>query len=181
MKHKQDVHLRGEHPVKQRGGGCEEAISRILFPWRLSPRGGQSSIWDSSYLLPLATNPEVDRRAACKERSRVALQCDLCSYPSCLVLLQMGFTRPASHPAAGELLPHHFTLTRRSDGCRRQAVCFCGTFLQVALTGRYPASCSVEFGLSSNCYGTPCSPRLPVFLTFTPPRVAYIRCRVQSC
>ena len=29
-----------------------------------------------------------------------------------LVLLQMGFTQPAGHPAAGELLPHHFTLTR---------------------------------------------------------------------
>src|SRR5436305_1012992 len=31
-----------------------------------------------------------------------------------MVLLQMGFTRPADHPAAGELLPHHFTLARRS-------------------------------------------------------------------
>ncbi len=26
------------------------------------------------------------------------------------VLLQMGFAQPAGHPAAGELLPHHFTL-----------------------------------------------------------------------
>jgi len=93
----------------------------------------------------------------------------------------MGFTRPAGHPAAGELLPHHFTLTRRSDVCMSQAVCFCGTFLQVTLTGRYPASRSVEFGLSSNCPGTPCSPRLPVFLKSTSPRVAYIRCRVQPC
>jgi len=24
----------------------------------------------------------------------------------------MGFTQPAGHPAAGKLLPHHFTLTR---------------------------------------------------------------------
>src|SRR5437879_4522105 len=29
-----------------------------------------------------------------------------------LVLLQMGFARPACHHAAGALLPHHFTLTR---------------------------------------------------------------------
>ena len=29
-----------------------------------------------------------------------------------LVLLQMGFTQPTGHPVAGELLPHHFTLTR---------------------------------------------------------------------
>jgi len=28
------------------------------------------------------------------------------------VLLQVGFAQPASHLAAGELLPHHFTLTR---------------------------------------------------------------------
>lgn len=34
-----------------------------------------------------------------------------------------------------------------SEICR--AVCFCGTFLKVTLTGRYPASCSLEFGLSS--------------------------------
>jgi hypothetical protein len=33
-------------------------------------------------------------------------------FPSYLVLLQMGFTQPAGHPAAGELLPHHFTLAR---------------------------------------------------------------------
>ena len=31
----------------------------------------------------------------------------------------------------------------------RQAVCFCGTFLEVAFTGRYPASCPAEPGLSS--------------------------------
>jgi hypothetical protein len=29
------------------------------------------------------------------------------------------------------------------------AVCFCGTFLQIALTGRYPAPCPVKPGLSS--------------------------------
>src|SRR5467141_3177728 len=31
--------------------------------------------------------------------------------PSYLVLLRTGFTWPAGHPAAGGLLPHHFTLT----------------------------------------------------------------------
>ena len=29
----------------------------------------------------------------------------------CLVLLRVGFTRPACLHAAGELLPHHFNLT----------------------------------------------------------------------
>ena len=31
--------------------------------------------------------------------------------PPYLILLRMGFARPASRPAAGALLPHHFTLT----------------------------------------------------------------------
>src|SRR5438067_8802279 len=33
------------------------------------------------------------------------------SSPSYLVLLRAGFAWPAGHPAAGGLLPHHFTLT----------------------------------------------------------------------
>ncbi len=32
------------------------------------------------------------------------------------VLLRMGFARPAGHPTAGELLPHHFTLTPDANG-----------------------------------------------------------------
>jgi len=55
----------------------------------------------------------------------------------------MGFTQPAGHPAAGELLPHHFALTRPARNYKGRplqfgvgrAVCFCGTFLEVTLTG----------------------------------------------
>jgi len=32
-------------------------------------------------------------------------------YPSYLVLLQVGFTKPVSHLTAGALLPHRFILT----------------------------------------------------------------------
>src|SRR5262252_9007356 len=64
--------------------------------------------------------------------------------PSYLVLLRAGFTWPAGHPTAGGLLPHHFTLA----GSRRRCH-FCGTFLRVTPTGRYPAPCSSEPGLSS--------------------------------
>ena len=39
--------------------------------------------------------------------------------PSYLILLRMGFTRPASRPAAGALLPHHFTLTGAPLGGHR--------------------------------------------------------------
>ena len=31
------------------------------------------------------------------------------------VLLRVGFSQPAGHPAAGELLPHHFTLTLHKE------------------------------------------------------------------
>ena len=33
------------------------------------------------------------------------------SSPSYCVLLRVGFTKPAGHPAAGALLPHRFILT----------------------------------------------------------------------
>jgi len=32
------------------------------------------------------------------------------------VLLRMGFTQPTGLPIAGELLPHHFTLTLKQGG-----------------------------------------------------------------
>jgi hypothetical protein len=34
---------------------------------------------------------------------------------SYLALLHVGFAQPTGHPAAGELLPHHFTLTPMSQ------------------------------------------------------------------
>lgn len=67
-------------------------------------------------------------------------------HPSCSVLLRVGFAKPASRLAAGELLPHRFSLTCAG---RRRFV-FCGTFLRVAPTGYYPAPCPVELGLSSD-------------------------------
>ncbi len=64
------------------------------------------------------------------------------------VLLRMGFTQPAGHPAAGELLPHHFTLTRSQ--------CYqCGRYVSVALSvgspllgvTQHPARWSPDFPL----------------------------------
>jgi hypothetical protein len=55
----------------------------------------------------------------------------------------------------GALLPHRFTLTEdtTSSGSpfstRPRRSIFCGTFLRVTPTGRYPAPCSMEPGLSS--------------------------------
>src|ERR1700751_2623951 len=63
------------------------------------------------------------------------------------ILLQVGFTRLHVTVELRELLPHDFTLARRDES--RRAVCFCGTFLRLASTGRYPAPCPVKPGLSS--------------------------------
>src|SRR5712691_11891103 len=66
-----------------------------------------------------------------------------------------GFAcRPCYHER-GALLPHLFTLThlRSPTPCGAARFVgryvFCATVLQVALTGRYPAHCPAEFGLSS--------------------------------
>ena len=49
----------------------------------------------------------------------------------------------------GELLPHLFTLA--GHGCPRLGrYFFCGTFLGITSTGRYPAPCSAVLGLSSD-------------------------------
>jgi hypothetical protein len=53
---------------------------------------------------------------------------------------------PAVTGRTGELLPHRFTLT---PGIFRGRFPFCCTFLPVTGTGRYPASCPLEPGLSS--------------------------------
>ncbi len=65
------------------------------------------------------------------------------------VLLRVGFTKQTSHLASGALLPHRFILARIQQIVPGRFV-FCGTFLRVAPTGRYPAPCSVQLGLSSD-------------------------------
>ena len=49
--------------------------------------------------------------------------------------------------AAGGLLHHLFTMTDQAKPDRLPA--FCGTVYRVTPPGRYPAPCSMEFGLSS--------------------------------
>ncbi len=65
-----------------------------------------------------------------------------------------GFTEPVPLDTAGALLPHLCTLTgisRRLSVEVIPAVCFCGTLLTLARTGRYPASSVFRVpGLSSN-------------------------------
>jgi len=66
------------------------AVTFILLPIKRWP-----SIWDGSCPPPQATNPRTGRASL---------------WSSYSVLLRMGFAQPTGLPAAGELLPHHFTL-----------------------------------------------------------------------
>ena len=56
---------------------------------------------------------------------------------------------PTVTDRTGELLPHRFTLTSLTGSVSGRRFAFCGTFLPVAGTGRYPAPCPLEPGLSS--------------------------------
>ena len=63
---------------------------------------------------------------------------------SYLVLLRVRFIRLACYQTTGRLLPCLFILTEKIGG-----FLFCDTVFKITLTGRYPARCSVESGLSS--------------------------------
>ena len=65
---------------------------------------------------------------------------------SYLVLLQVGFAKLVGHPTTGRLLSCHFTFARHNN---IRLCIFCSTFLEVTLTGYYPALCPAELGLSS--------------------------------
>ncbi len=78
-------------------GGPRPDISRVLCP----SRDGDHLSW-----TPVARRLE----RPIPEGSASSLIPD--GTPSYLVLLRAGFAWPAGRPAAGGLLPHHFTLTR---------------------------------------------------------------------
>src|SRR5205085_6962910 len=114
------------------------------------------SIWDAGLPAPRATATRGLGEQPAHRRGGAPRG----GAPSYLVLLRVGFAWPAGHPAAGGLLPHHFTLTGAGRRCH-----FCGTFLRVTPTGCYPAPCPAEPGLSSE----PCGPA-----TARPPRHGWI-------
>ncbi len=103
--------------------------------------------------LPLGSDNHLSRPSIAEQlkqptRMRLGLRLRPCSRHILSVLLQMGFTRNTVTCTPRGLLHHGSTLA-----CAPlqgpSAVHFCGTILQLALTGRYPASCPVEPGLSS--------------------------------
>jgi hypothetical protein len=110
-------------------------ISRVLSP--RSYLGG-----DHLSRMPIARHlmrPTRRRGTTIPERSMTVL-------PSTRSCSRWGLPRPVGHPPAGELLPHHFTLTR-PEGRRR--------YVSVALSLRSPSlgvtqhPGPLELGLSS--------------------------------
>jgi hypothetical protein len=123
-------------------------VSRVLFAERVTP-------------LPRDDHSSTTRVAACLERPTQGLGRATLRRPSTWPCSGWGLPCRNRYRLRGGLLPHHFTLTRRrSEGDRLGRFVFCGTFLEVILTGRYPASCPVEPGLSSQRKRAERSPEL---------------------
>jgi len=130
-------------------------LSRVLFLQAIGQQGG--------YLSGTPVTKRLKRHTFIGAGKKSTVAPRPCTQP--------GFTWPAPLDAAGALLPHPCTLTRKSQKCKVRsmnlklgfhssfivptsafplAVCFCGTLLTVARTGRYPASVTFrEPGLSS--------------------------------
>jgi hypothetical protein len=94
----------------------------------------------------------------------------------CLALLRVGFTMRRLLPAARCALtaPFHPYLCRRLPAGHRRFA-FCGTFQRLAASGRYPAPCPAELGLSSAAsWATAARTRFPTvnqrFLRTSAPR-----------
>jgi len=119
-------------------GSPGRAVSRILFP---KPGGDHSSRATFSRHLE---QPTRKLRAGHPQ-----------TLPY-LVLLRMGFTWLPVLPR--EPVSSYLALSPLPPRIRRRFA-FCGTCLGVTSTGSYPASCPVEFGLSSRALGA--SDRLP--------------------
>ena len=158
-------------PIKFRRS---RAVSRILCPrLRGLRRFGEAT---TIPLVPSSLAGSSDQPGGMERAALMA--------PPYLVLLRAGFCLPPAlprarcaltapfhpypPPPAGALRSRRATAWQAlSDVPRRSAkrevgrYVFCATFLQVTLTGRYPAHCPVEFGLSSLFSGRdPCGPGL---------------------
>ena len=114
---------------------------------------GRSFLWAAHYCTALATYPEVVARRAGTHAKSDSCEPGWRSSPiwSCSV---WGLPCHRHYWRRGALLPHLFTLTGSTSQCEAR-----GGMFSVALAvngrfetpppGRYPAHCSVEFGLSS--------------------------------
>jgi hypothetical protein len=107
-------------------------------------------------------------------------------YSLCLVLLRMGFTQPTGHPAAGELLPHHFALTRQDNDQTHRS-----TFCMIDVVGRYvSAALSLELppldviqhsALWSSDFPRTLRPAIACFPQTYLASVTYLRSLIKRC
>jgi hypothetical protein len=122
--------------LRSRRSGRRRSVSRVLSRVRVTP-GAEAIIPlgrrlpGASSGLPAGSSEQLWYRLPTRPCSRWGLPC-----------------RPRYHGRGG-LLPRRFTLTVGRPKTRKRRSLFCGTLLGVSATGRYPASCSVELGLSS--------------------------------
>ena len=117
------------------------------------------------YTLPCTSSDRTQRPRASYPYPTGGPQWDQVGVPLYLVLLRVGFTELPMSPL--ELVRSYRTVSPLPRYSVRPCCCrmatanvwlwctltgrfvFCGTFLRVTPTGRYPAPCSVEPGLSS--------------------------------
>ena len=137
----------GEDRTREDPAPKRRRWQRGLPPW-VRPRGPISRVLCLRQPSPVWRSGSHFSRAAVAHRLQQPTRGRgrASPLPSYSALLRKGLAQPAGRPAAGALLPHHFTLSPRLG---RGPVCFCGAFRRVAPPGGYPASCSAEPGLSS--------------------------------
>jgi len=115
-------------------------ISRILFPAQRPKAPSQTTT------IPLAPPSLAGSSDLPGGFGRAVLMT-----PPYLVLLRAGFSLPFAlrRTRCALTAPFHPYLTCAREARAGGRYIFCATFLQVALTGGYPAHCPLEFGLSS--------------------------------
>lgn len=124
----------GEQPKKNRRGlSTTPVVAGARKPGLVPLARWRSFLWDARRRAPRAAYPGA---RASSPRT-----------PLYVALLRMGFAVPQALPSARWALtpPFHPYPAALAPG----RFVFCGTVLEVALTGSYPASCSAEPGLSS--------------------------------
>ena len=139
----------------------QRAVSRILFPASASaPCGAGDGSGDDHSSSPPSLAGSSDRPGGSGRAVRFRPK----GTPPYLVLLRAGFCLPPVLPRARCALTapfhpyppppfaargHPVEACRAASRAREGRYVFCATFLRVTLTGRYPAHCPAEFGLSS--------------------------------
>src|SRR5215204_3680351 len=128
----------------------QRVVSRILFAFAgLTARLGVTIIPLVPPLLAGSSSlPGDQERAIPWNQPRLPATTSASPY---LALLRAGFCLPPMLPPARCALtaPFHPCHLRPLSRAPARRYIFCATFLRVAPTGRYPAHCPAEFGLSS--------------------------------